>query len=126
VAKAGWPDLAGLARVHPSLNEVDLLGWPSAVTGHRAGANPSNYGTGVCADIIIGPEIKMGLHGRSVARAKEGLYLMVEAHKIALSGSVGHEYHRPLCGSSLVIVGADALPEFFGGTDVTAARWAPA
>jgi hypothetical protein len=40
----------------------------------------------------------MGLHRLSVARAKEGSYLLIEAHTLALNGSVRHEYHRPLLG----------------------------
>jgi hypothetical protein len=87
----------GLAAFCPPLEEVNLCFGPRAVARHGAGLELGEDCGCVFADVIVRPEIEVGLHRLAVSLAEQGLDVGFEAH--GLVGIGGHGYSFQICDS---------------------------
>src|SRR5215471_14902036 len=62
-----WPH----PGVGPALEDLDLLGGPGAVAGHRALLKPGEDVGGTGADVVEGPQVEGEAHRLPVTRAEE-------------------------------------------------------
>src|SRR5260221_4571055 len=62
-----------LAAVDPALEKLDLRFGPRAVARHRSVRDAREDRVGVPADIVVGPQVEVGLHGLAVAFAEQRL-----------------------------------------------------
>jgi hypothetical protein len=70
------------SRFDPALKQIDLLVRPGSIAWHRAAAQPPQDGVGMCANVVVRPEIKRDVIERWSRSRKSGL---MSASKLGLS-----------------------------------------
>lgn len=87
--RLGGHPLWALSGSEPAFERLDLVGRPSAVAGHRPGAQLLGDGVGVTADVVVIPQVEGELHGLAVPSPEEGLDIVPRLQDFA---TVGHLY----------------------------------
>lgn len=68
--------------IEPTLEQIDLLGRPRSIAGHRTIPQPREDLVGMCADVVIRPKIKSECHRILISLPKERADVAFEARAL--------------------------------------------
>jgi hypothetical protein len=83
--------LLGCSGLHPPAKELDPLGRPRPVAGHRPGTQALEDCPCVRGDLLMRPEIEREAHRVAVDLAEEGLNVLREADRLVNPGKLDRD-----------------------------------